>query len=662
MGNRRALARPGKPPPRGPIASSEHLLALAERMSAVGYWRLDLATGSVTWSDQVYRIHGVTRETYDPDLRSVIDFYHPDDRATVEGGIDRASRNGGSFEFEIRLIRADGSVRAVVSRGERETDDDGKPTALIGVLQDVTQIRQGDAALREHAERLARIIERLPVGAIHAREGVLSMNAEAERITGYSRHELPTLESWFRIIYDDASGKLLSRYYAVREAGFPDAVRGAVRRKDGGTRTVEFRACGDAIGELWILYDVTERKAIEDELIEAKERAEAAARFKSEFLANMSHEIRTPLTAIIGFTGLLNDQGELSDREQRWLSRIDDASKALLSIVNDVLDFSKLEDGGIELNHEAFGLRSLVSGTVDLLTDQAARKDVVLTTTVADDIPDRLSGDPDRLRQVLLNLVSNGVKFTAQGKVGIRVAAVSHAPLRLRFEVADSGIGVPDDAKAHIFRRFAQADGSISRKFGGTGLGLAICKRLVEAMDGEIGLDSRLGQGSTFHFEVPLPEAVDSVVCGYEDATLDGGALKILLVEDAEPNQELIRTLLGAVNIDVDIASNGLEAVEAVKVNAYDLVLMDVQMPVLDGVQATRIIRGLGGAFADLPIIALSANVLADQVADYRLAGMNAHLAKPINPAEMLQAIAQWANAPRESANAPALARGGQPA
>jgi CheY-like chemotaxis protein len=254
------------------------------------------------------------------------------------------------------------------------------------------------------------------------------------------------------------------------------------------------------------------------------------------------------------------------------------------------------------------------------------------------------------------------VKFTAQGKVEIRVAAVSHAPLRLRFEVADSGIGVPDDAKAHIFRRFAQADGSISRKFGGTGLGLAICKRLVEAMDGEIGIDSQLGQGSTFHFEVPLPQAADSVVCGYDNTTLDGSALKILLVEDAEPNQELIRTLLGAVNIDVDVANNGLEAVDAVKTNAYDLVLMDVQMPVLDGVQATRIIRGLGGAFADLPIIALSANVLADQVADYRLAGMNAHLAKPINPAEMLQAIAQWANAPRESANTPALARGGQPA
>jgi len=363
----------------------------------------------------------------------------------------------------------------------------------------------------------------------------------------------------------------------------------------------------------------------------------------------MSHEIRTPLTAIIGFAGLMSEHSTLPERDRHWLRRIDDASKALLSIVNDVLDFSKLEDGKIELNHEPFGLTNLVSGTVALLADQAARKGVALTFTVEETVADQLSGDVDRLRQILLNLVSNGVKFTSRGRVDIRVSAVAKAPLKLRFDVADTGIGIPDAALAHIFQRFAQADGSISRQFGGSGLGLAICERLVEAMGGEIGVHSEIGRGSTFHFEVPLALADDRAPSVDRRVLARSHDLKVLLVEDAEANQELICTILRSVGVDVDVACNGLQGVEAVKTGAYDLVLMDVQMPVLDGVQATEIIRSLGGDFSDLPIIALSANVMADQVAGYRRAGMNDHLSKPINPAEMLRTIGEWASAPRDA-------------
>jgi CheY-like chemotaxis protein len=234
--------------------------------------------------------------------------------------------------------------------------------------------------------------------------------------------------------------------------------------------------------------------------------------------------------------------------------------------------------------------------------------------------------------------------------VTVKVAEQASATgaVRVRFSVADTGIGIPAAALDQLFQRFVQADGSISRRFGGTGLGLAISRRLVELMGGEIGVESRLGVGSTFSFCVDLAIASEIEAIEEEDAASLGDALRVLLVEDAEPNQELVSTILRSVGVEVDIASNGAEAVEAVRTSRYDLVLMDIQMPVMGGVQATQIIRGLGGEAARVPIIALSANVLPDQVAQYRRAGMDAHLAKPINPREMLAAIGHWAQVQRQ--------------
>lgn len=501
------------------------------------------------------------------------------------------------------------------------------------------------------AERLARIIELLPAGAVHVRAGVLSMNAAMEAVTGYARAELPSLEAWFEKLYGDTSGKLLARYLDQRAQGFPATVEGSIRRKDGEVRRIEFRACNDEVGEIWIVNDITERDAIQQELIAAKDRAEAGARSKAEFLANMSHELRTPLTAIIGFAELLAREGALGPQERHWLARIDDASKTLHAIVNDVLDFSKLEEGAIELESEPFALRKLIDDSAALLADQAQRKGVGLGIFVDDELCDGRMGDSGRLRQVLLNLISNAVKFTNHGLVTIRARGEADpnggAP-RVRFAVSDTGIGIPAAALDQVFQRFVQADGSISREFGGTGLGLAICRRLVELMGGEIGVESRVGSGSTFWFSVPLAPAADVEQAVEEALAIDASAIRLLLVEDAEANQELVSTILRSVGVEVDIVANGAEAVDAVQVSAYDLVLMDVHMPVMGGVQATRIIRSLGGEFATLPIIALSANVLPAQVADYRRAGMNAHLAKPINPREMLATIAHWAAADRE--------------
>ena len=623
-----------------------NLLALAENLAGVGYWRYNFADHALAWSDRVYQIYGLSRATFgELDAVRAMSFFHPEDRPVADQAFAQAIANREGLEFELRLVRADGEVRMVIARAVCERDQAGEGVALLGVFQDVTERRRAEAAQRESNERLARIIELLPVGAVHVQDGVLSMNAEMEKVTGYHRSELPSLDLWFERLYGDASGKLLARYRDQRANGFPAAVVGQITRKDGEQRHIEFRACNDSIGEIWIVDDITERAATERETLAARDRAEVGARSKSEFLANMSHELRTPLTAIIGFAGLLNTNGALAAQERHWVSRIEDASKALHSIVNDVLDFSKLEDGAVELENEPFSLRTLVEDTAVLLAGQAEKKGVELSIEIDPGLGDQFAGDTGRLRQILLNLMSNAVKFTNQGRVSVSVAEEPGPQgfTRARFSVTDTGIGIPEAALDQLFQRFVQADGSISRRFGGTGLGLAISRRLVELMGGEIGVESRLGEGSTFWFRIDLAAAALTEVLAEETAEIDGGELHVLLVEDAEPNQELISTILRSVGIEVDIACNGAEAIEAVRIHRYDLILMDVQMPVMGGVQATEIIRRVGGELARTPIIALSANVLPEQVAEYRRAGMDAHLAKPINPREMLTAIAHWA-------------------
>jgi PAS domain S-box-containing protein len=634
--------------------SFERLLSLAERAAGLGYWRVSLPDYAVFWSDEVFRIHGLDPARFDPNVDSPMRFYHPDDRPKVAEALSQAREASEQVEFEARLITDAGEERVVLARGLREYDAAGAPVGVVGVFQDVTERRRLEAAQRAATERLAEIIERLPAGVVHAQGGVLALNAEAERITGYSREELPTLEAWFRVLYGDG-GERRARYEKARIDGFRAEVTNTIRRKDGARRTVMFRICRAPEGELWIMHDITAYKRLQDAMVDAKERAEAAARFKSEFLANMSHEIRTPLTAIIGFAGLLQGQGGLGPDERRWTARIDEASKALLSIVNDVLDFTKLEAGSIEIASEPFEVRRLVDETVALLAGQAAAKGVRLAVEMDEAVPARALGDADRLRQVLLNLVSNAVKFTSRGAVTVRVRRDPLAADRFEVSVGDTGIGIPDSALGMIFERFAQADGSISRQFGGTGLGLAICKRLVEAMGGEIRVESRVGEGSRFWFSLVLPPACAPRAADEDEdeavADLDG--LRVLLVDDAEANRDLVSTILRAVGVRVETAVNGVEAVEAARAGAYDLVLMDVQMPVMDGVQAAQVIRGHGGACAEVPIIALSANVLPEQVVSYRRAGMDAHLAKPIDPAALLRAIAGFsAVGPEQAARA----------
>jgi signal transduction histidine kinase/AmiR/NasT family two-component response regulator len=432
-------------------------------------------------------------------------------------------------------------------------------------------------------------------------------------------------------------------------------------------------------GEVRTYTDITEREANEQALAAARDLAEAAGRARSEFLAVLSHEIRTPMNGIIGVAELLLE-APLREPERQYVRVILDAGNHLLQMVNDILDFFRLESGKIELDESTFDVHELISGTIDLLASQARAKGLVLTTQISDDVPRRAAGDARRLRQVLLNLVGNGIKFTSAGgiRVLVRLAGVEPSGIRVGFAVSDTGIGIPSEAMGRLFMEFSQVDTSISRRFGGSGLGLAICRRLIERMGGTISVESTPGVGSTFRFDVLLhPRRVvdeapaeagvviaplsgtrpalsveplannDSIATppapfrmlarrAPDDA---GTRLRVLVAEDNATNRLVVTRMLELMGHRVDSVANGAEAVVAVKTARYDVVLMDVMMPEMDGLAATTTIRDLSGANAKIPIIGLTAATMPTDETACLAAGMDHFATKPISAARLAEAL-----------------------
>jgi len=372
-----------------------------------------------------------------------------------------------------------------------------------------------------------------------------------------------------------------------------------------------------------------------DALREAAATAERANTAKTEFLAAMSHEIRTPLNGVLGMAAAL-ETTPLSDLQRRMLGVINDSGQSLMTLLSDILDLSKIEAGHMEFEQTPFELEGSLQAVVSLFEETARAKNLRLVAGVDASARPVFLGDPTRLRQVLQNLISNAVKFTEAGSVEVRVSAQTAGPgvRDVCFEVVDTGIGIPADAQARLFSKFMQADRSTSRKFGGTGLGLAICRELVTAMGGTIEVRSEEGRGSRFGFTLPLQLAMD---LGADEA--EERPLRILAAEDNATNQFVLKAILNQKALEADFVENGRLAVEAVQAQDYDLVLMDLHMPEMDGLTATQAIRALGGAKGRIPIVAVTAEAMPEQVRRCLAAGMDAHVAKPIRPDVLYAAI-----------------------
>jgi signal transduction histidine kinase/DNA-binding response OmpR family regulator len=521
---------------------------------------------------------------------------------------------------------------------------------VIALVRDVTDETEATARL----ERLVQILDATP-------DFVCSFVPDGEvEYANTAFQQLIGQPVSTRLRASDVLGKFPELLRQLKSVVIPAAIENGHWRGDldfvsgdnnapVSTIVLAHRRPGEPPHHLTIMgRDIRRRREADLKMIAAKEAAEAASRAKGDFLATMSHEIRTPMNGIIGAVELLLGT-ELNAEQGELAHTLHDSSEALLSLINDVLDFSKIEANSVELENVSFRLRPIIDSTCTVLRSVANKKGLKLIAAVDDFVPDDLAGDPARVTQILMNLVGNAIKFTPAGEVSVRVGIAEDLGDRtkVRFEVVDTGMGIEPEVQGRLFQTFTQGDSSMSRRFGGTGLGLAISARLAKLMGGDIGVESLIGEGSTFWFTAIFEKVAEADLARMQ---ADAGTLpdirtprpgaKILLVEDYKVNRMIVSAMLGRMGYLPDVAVDGTQAVESASATEYDLIFMDCQMPEMDGFEATARIRGLGGRH--VPIVALTANATSADRDRCLAAGMDDYLAKPVRSSSILATLLKW--------------------
>jgi len=611
----------------------------------------------------------IGKTCYDLFPKEQADVFWEKDNEVFETG--RANAN------EEMVTDAQGMVRTVITKKAMCKDKAGKEF-LVGIARDITdhkcmenelrrarndlehrvlertgELQEANAALRESKDFLDKIINSIgdPIFVKDRQHRLVLVNDAACKLFGRPREEIIGQTAYDLFPTKEMAEISWEKDEDVFKTGKENVNEETNTYAPGMTRTVlvkktlyEDKAENKFL--VGVTRDITDRKHAEEELQKAKDAAEKAAEAKAEFLANMSHEIRTPLNAVVGLTGLLLS-ADLTTEQRDYIETIKSSGNSLLAVINDILDFSKIEGGKMELETQPFDMQSCLKASLDLVAAKAAEKRIALSYRFEDNVPLTVMGDVTRLRQVLVNLSSNAVKFTDSGEVAVSVAAkkLDFGQYEIHFAVKDTGIGIPGDRLDRLFQSFSQIDSSTTRKYGGTGLGLAISKRLVELMGGKVWAESEPGKGSAFHFTIPVkPANIESIKSGAASGKRQAlqrsnrpKPLRILLAEDNDVNQKVALQMLKRLGYHADVAANGLEVLKALESQPYDVILMDIQMPEMDGIDAAQRIRE---RWPNGPkIVAMTALALEGDRERLIQAGMDDYISKPIQIEELRSAL-----------------------
>jgi len=632
------------------LADAERRLERASLSSLEGHWETDLLAGNSWISSSLRALLGFEPGQFESMHIMVTELAHEADRARNEAAYIAHIERGADYDLSMRLRNAAGDYRWFRVQGAAERDASGRPIRISGSVQNIHRQKEAEDALREAQERFERAVNGTQDGLfdVDVVNNKVWFSQRYRQMLGYDPDQQFTLRELRALMHPDDENPLLAAFTTQLRDRAQFDVQLRMRKQSGDwlwvrTRsTAQFGRNGKPIRLSGSIQDYSEAHAAREALERATAEAEAANAAKSTFLATMSHEIRTPMNGIIGMTGLLFDT-QLDRQQREYANTIRSSADALLHVINDVLDFSKIEAGKLDIDMNDMDLRACVEDVGALMALQAAAKDVELVVDIRPEVPDLVRGDAQRIRQCLLNLLGNAVKFTERGEIIVEVCVLAQQSGKslMQFSVRDTGIGLSPEQRAQLFQPFTQADSSTTRQFGGTGLGLSIVKRLVEMMDGKVGVESELGVGSTFWFTLPL-EAKDPTG-RYERLRMPGTGKRVLVVDDNDANRQVLGGQLARAGFEAELVSDGAQALEALRAahaadKPFDAALLDFQMPSMDGAALGEIINA-DSQLASTRLVLLTSMDRAGDKQRLAAIGFAAYLTKPVRAQELKECL-----------------------